>query len=347
MPGVGHQRGLHAQHAALVVVAGLDVDDKAVAPAGDHEVVVAVQPQLDRALQPLRRHRGDAGDGRRLRFLAAEAAAHAPAFHAHRMGRPPQRMRHHGLHLAGVLGRTPQLQAAAFGRCCVGDLAFEVEVFLAADVQPCVQALRCRGDGRGRVASHQVHGRQHMLAGFVRGPGVQQRGQRLGLDDVACAGGRAPCLFAGVRHHHEHRLPQVAQRGAGLASQDGVVVHQRAAFVGPRDARGGEHVHHAGQRAQRVQVHRLQHTMRQRRQAQGRVQRAGQFGQVVGVGRAPAHVQRGRLVRVGHAHHGRLRGAVHHRVSTWRTSSCAAASGASGLVSSHRRRNRLPATCSR
>jgi hypothetical protein len=53
--------------------------------AGDHEVVVAVQPQLDRARSLCGGHGGPHRHVAGLGFLAAESAAHAPAFDAHGM----------------------------------------------------------------------------------------------------------------------------------------------------------------------------------------------------------------------------------------------------------------------
>jgi hypothetical protein len=105
-----------------------------VALAGDEHVVVAVGAQLDRALQLARRSpRG--GPQRRLRFLAAEAAAHAPALDHDVVRMQAQRMRDHVLHLARVLGRALHQHAAVFLRDGVGDLAFQVELLLAADIQ--------------------------------------------------------------------------------------------------------------------------------------------------------------------------------------------------------------------
>jgi hypothetical protein len=51
-----------------------------------------------------RRQRRPDGQVAGLRFLAAEAAAHAPAFDLHRVVLQPQRVRHPVLHLARVLG---------------------------------------------------------------------------------------------------------------------------------------------------------------------------------------------------------------------------------------------------
>jgi hypothetical protein len=137
---------LQARDAAGVVKAHVVVVGERVALAGDHEVVVAVQPQLDRAAELVARPRGPHGQVAGLRLLAAEAAAHAPALHPHRVVVDAQRVRHPVLHLAGVLGAGVDPPLVLLQRQGVGDLAFQVEVLLAAHFQRALQ--RCAGAGR-------------------------------------------------------------------------------------------------------------------------------------------------------------------------------------------------------
>ena len=127
---------------AGVVEADAVVVGERVALAGDHEVVVAVQPQLDRALALARGQRRPHGDMAGLRFLAAEAAAHAPALHRDGVVLQAQRMRHPVLHLARMLGAGIDPPLVLLQRQGVGDLAFQVEMFLAADFELPVQAVR-------------------------------------------------------------------------------------------------------------------------------------------------------------------------------------------------------------
>ena len=105
---------------------------KGVALAGDHEVVVAVQAQLDRRFELVcgdcRPHRHVPGLG----FLAAKAAAHAPAFHPHRVVVQAQRVRHPVLHFARVLGAAVNRPLALRVRHGVGHLALQVKVLLPA-----------------------------------------------------------------------------------------------------------------------------------------------------------------------------------------------------------------------
>ena len=281
------------------VVADVIVELEAVAPAGDQHVVVAVGAQFHRAIQPPRRYRGDAGEQRRLRFLAAETTAHAPAFHQHRMRCHAQRMGHHMLHLAGVLGRAVHAHAVAFKRHGIADLAFQVELFLPALHEAALQPMRRRGDGAlagaWRRFPRQVHRRHHVGLRGMRLAHRQHRRQRFDVDEVLGPRRGTPRRVARARNHREHRLAQVVHLAAG---QDRVVVHDRAALVLARDVFGRDHVDHARQGAQRVQSNALEPAVGQRRQAQRAVQRAGQLGQVVDVGGGAGDVQVRRLVRV-------------------------------------------------
>ena len=71
--------------------------------AGDQEVIVSVQPQLDGALEFVRCYGCPHGHVPGLRFLAAKAAAHSAALHPHCVVVKAKGMRHPVLHLAGVL----------------------------------------------------------------------------------------------------------------------------------------------------------------------------------------------------------------------------------------------------
>ena len=109
--------------------------------AGDHEVVVPIQPQLDRAVEFVGRncrpHRQVAGLG----FLAAKTTAHAPAFDTHRVVADAQRVRHPVLDFAGVLGAGIHQPLVLLLRHHIGDLAFKVKVFLAADLKLAIECV--------------------------------------------------------------------------------------------------------------------------------------------------------------------------------------------------------------
>ena len=79
--------------------------------------------------------------------------------------------------------------------------------------------------------------------------------------------------------------------------EDRVVVHDRTAVVRPRDVGRGQHRDDTWQGTDRVEVDGFQRAVRDRREAERAVQRAGEFGQVVDVGRGAGDVQVRRFVR--------------------------------------------------
>ena len=281
------------EEAALFVVTDGVVVVEVVALAGDGDVVVAIGAQLDRTAKSRRRQRRHAGEQRRLRLLAAEAAAHAAHLHDHAVGGDAQAVRHHLLHLARVLGGTPHLQAAVLARLGERDLAFEVEVLLAADLPSPLHAMRRRGQRRIDVATHEAHRRQHELARACGLQRVEPRRQRCVVDAGAARG--AARGVALVCDHREDRLADVVHFACG---EDGVVVHDRPAVVASRNVGGHQHAEHAGRREHRAEVHRHDARVRLRRQAERRVCGAGGFGEVVDVGGLAGHVQVGGLVRM-------------------------------------------------
>ena len=110
---------------------------------------------------PARDDRGDAGEERHLRFLAAEAAAHAAAFDDDVVRGDPERVRDHVLHLARMLRRRVDVHAAVLARHRERDLAFEVEVVLPAAAHRAAQPVRRARERRRGVAARHVHRRQH------------------------------------------------------------------------------------------------------------------------------------------------------------------------------------------
>ena len=264
----------------------------AVPLAGNHEVVVAVDAQFHRTLQPLRGDGGDARKNRRLRFLAAEAAAHPPDFARHLVGRQVQRVRDDILHLGRMLRRTPQVDAIVFLRHSIRNLPLEVELFLAPDIPFAGDASRRARQRFRRITAHQMHRRQYVRAlvlGLLR---REDRRQDFIVD--ACQPRRAPCRVVRIGEHREQRLPRVLDEAIG---QDRVVVNDRAAIVDPWNIRGDEHVDHACRGADRCQVHSLQASVCLGAQAQRRIHGSRQFRNVVGVGRLAGDVQMRRLVR--------------------------------------------------
>ena len=212
-----------------------------------------------------------------------------------------ERMRHQMLHLARMLRRAVHEHAAGFLRHGVRDLAFEIELLLAADVERAGEPVRRGVDGRPHAAfaaaAQQVHRRHRVAAGGMRVFGREQGRQRLDVEHLRRARRGGTGRLARGGDDGEHRLADVMHLGADLAGEDRLVGDDGADGVRPRQVGGGEHGDDAGQGADGVEPHRRDAAVRHRRQAERAVQRAGELGQVVDVGGLARHMQRGRLVR--------------------------------------------------
>ena len=198
-----------------------------------------------------------------------------------------------------MLGGAPQLHAAVLARLGERDLAFEVEVLLAAELPLPLDAVRRRRQRRVHVAAQQAHRRQHELARARGLDRVEPRRQRC-VVDAGEAGGAAG-EFAVAGDDGEHRLADVVHF---FCREDGVVVHHRPAVVAPRDVGGDQHPDHAGGGEHRGEVHRHDAGVGLRRQGERRMRGTCGFGEVVDVGGLAGHVQVRGLVRVRVAHRG-------------------------------------------
>jgi len=244
---IGQHGELQAgDQSAVIETHGVVVGER-VALAGDHEVVVAVQPQLDRAAELVRGHGRPNGEVAGLRLLAAEAAAHAPALHTHTVVVDAQRVRHPVLCLARVLGAGIHHPLVLLLRQHVGDLAFQVEVLLAADLEPAAQHMRgARQSGLGVAASH-AHRRQHETLRGQRLAHVEHRGQ--GFDAQAHRACGLARLHHRLGHHQADDAADVLDRVdgedrlvVGEGGQDGVagdVLRQHHAAHAGHGQRGG------------------------------------------------------------------------------------------------------------
>ena len=260
--------------------------------AGDHHVVVAIETQLDRALELRGGQCGDAGEQRGLAFLAAEAPAHATHLDDNLVRRLVEAVGHHVLHLGRVLGRAPQLQAAVLAGRAVGHLALEVELLLTAHRPLALQPMRRRGQLLRRLAADPAHRRQH--EGFRRaGRAWIELGRQHFVVNHRAARGAAGDIDAGG-NHREHRLADVMHFTVG---KNGIVVDDRAAVVAARNIRRGEHRHHARHRGHGSEIDAADACVGLCRQAKRGMQGAGQLRDVVDIGRLAGHVQVGGLVR--------------------------------------------------
>src|SRR5690606_26584014 len=124
-----------------------------VALAGHRHVVVAVEPQLARPAGGTGGERGDHRPLRRLRLLAAEAAAHAPDLAGDESVGDAERARHDVLHLARMLGGGMDEHVAVLPRHGERGLTLEIEMLLPADAQRALEAMAGAGERRLHVAA--------------------------------------------------------------------------------------------------------------------------------------------------------------------------------------------------
>jgi hypothetical protein len=118
--------------------------------------VVAVRPDLDRAAQPGGCQRRGSGEQVRLRLFAAESAAHPAGLDRDRMRGDRQDARDDVLRLARMLGRAVNRYVPVLARRRHRDLALQVEMFLATDLEPARKPPRRLGDRCGRVAAREL-----------------------------------------------------------------------------------------------------------------------------------------------------------------------------------------------
>ena len=175
VPAIHQLQRIKAQNTALRIKADAPVVAERVALAGDQDVIAPVQPHLHRPPKFVRGQRRPYRQMPGLGFFATKAAAHATAHHAHLRQRDVQRVRHPVLHLARVLCAAVDQPVAVVLRNGVGDLAFQIEMLLPADLQHALQLVRCGSQGRsGVTALHRDLG-QHKAARLQCIAGVQQR----------------------------------------------------------------------------------------------------------------------------------------------------------------------------
>ena len=283
----------------VVVVAHFVFIIKTVALARHQHVVVAVGAQFDGALQFGRRNRCGRRPQGRLRFLAAKTATHAPAFDGNVVRMHAQRMCHHVLHLARMLGRTQHQHALRFLRDGVGNLSFQVKLFLAAHIQLALDHMRRRIERGLVVAARQLHRRQHIRLCRLGRLRRHDRGQFL-VRHLRQAGGTARMVMR-IGHHDEDRLAHVLHQ---LRSQDGIVMDDGTAIIGAGNVLRRVDSDDPLRAAHGRQVHGRDARMRLLRQAQCRVQSTLQFGDIVRVRRLPQHMQLRRFMGAGLAHGG-------------------------------------------
>ena len=263
------------------------VDPHLVALAGHLHVVVAVEAAFRRPPGLCRDEGRDGGEQRRLTLLAAEAAAHAPELHRHGVVRDPQHLGDVVLDLGGMLGGGAHEDVTVFQRRGGGDLAFEVEMILAADFDPALHPHRRRVERGRRIAEPHLVSRQKIIAGGI------------GLGDRVVDGDRGGQVL--VFDHRQLRGPPGGQNGIGRDGEDRltdilhdrpvtdqrrkdrVVAEHRRIVVLAGNVVGGEHHGDARRRAHGGKVEPGEPGMSARRHGDVDLQRPRQFRLVVGV----------------------------------------------------------------
>ena len=250
-----------AEDVALVVEADVIADQEIVALARGGHVVVAVGADLDRAPEPFGGNRGQGGELVGLRLLAAKAAAHAPDLDGYGMRRNAERMRHHVLHFARMLGRGIDGHVLVLARHGKRNMAFQVEMVLATDPHMALETARRRRDrGRSVAALELERRRYHPALDRIEAADIDDRRQLL----VARLGEQAgaPCGLARLGDDQEDRLAEELDLVGGQHRL--VMAAGGADVVFARHVGGGEHVDHPGGGAHRVEVERADQAMRDR-----------------------------------------------------------------------------------
>jgi hypothetical protein len=195
------------------------------------------------------------------------------------------------LHFGRMLGRGIDQHLAALAGKRKGDLAFEVEMLLAAAAQPAFEPLR-RARERRHIAALRLHRRQHEHLLFQRLLDREHRLERLVFHFGEKR--RAARELDARRRHGENRLTAELDQ---LGGEQRLVGQHRPDVVHAGNVGRRHHRDHAGRLAHRIEVKELDARMRLRGAAKGGVQRAGGFGKVVDIARFPGDVQTGAVVR--------------------------------------------------
>ena len=155
---VGEEIDLGGVEFAIGMEADGEAGEEGVAFAGGFDVFVAVELDADGLAGLQSGEGGEGSPGIALGFFATEAAAHARAFDNDLIAVEVEDFGDDGLDLAGVLGGALDEDAAFAIGCGAGGVGFEVEVFLAADVEGAGELEGGVGQGGVEVATDEEVG---------------------------------------------------------------------------------------------------------------------------------------------------------------------------------------------
>ena len=280
-----------ALDAARLVEADAPVGAKVVALAGEDEIVVAVEADLAGAAGDAGGERGERRPLGRLAFLASEPAAHA----AHLAGDvgigQPEHAGDHVLHLRRVLGGREDVHRPVLVGGRESDLAFEVEVLLAADAERPFEPVRTSGDRRLSVPAAEGIVGEDGLVPFERV--LDGDARRLARDLHRGELDGAPGRVAGLGHDGEEGL---AMEADDVGGEQGVVAEGGGNVVDPGNVGGGEHGDDARGGSDCCEVERDEPSPRPRRLADCNVERAVRLAEIVDVERGALDVLGGGVV---------------------------------------------------
>ncbi len=254
-----------------------------------------IGPQLHGAAGANREDGRSTREERGLAFLAAESAAHAPAFHRDVLRAQVERVGHEVLDLGGMLRGGIHAHRAVFQRHRGGDLAFEVEMILAPDGELALQAMLCPRECCRRIAAHHPFRGDHEALRRERRRNIEDRGQDL-VVDLRCEC-RTPRRLVGCRRHGEDRLAHALDEAR---REDRIVVEDRAEVVLARDiTRGRRSSTTPGAARTGREIHGADARVRHAAHPERGMQRVGGQFDVVDVRSPPAHVQVRALLGAG------------------------------------------------
>ena len=236
----GHERDVGALDAALVVKPHFVVDAKIVSFTGDHHVVITVHAQFHGLSEFESRQRSTLTENAGIALFATKTTTHTTADHLHIIGGEIQCSGGFALIAIGVLRGAIQGELSIFTRHSVGDLTFQVKLFLLAGSDRTLNGVRGVGDCGGSVAPGDAFGGHDKAA---RLHGVFNREQRLEFLDLHLRlAGRLASVDHFARDHHGHGLTEKFDLAVG---QERIVMNDGTAIVFARDVARGEHGHDA------------------------------------------------------------------------------------------------------
>ncbi len=227
-----------------------------------------------------------------LRFLAAKAAAHAPARHGHGVVLKTQRMRNPVLNLARVLRARMNPPLVLLERQRIGHLAFEIEMLLAADFELAGERVPRLFHRRVGIAAADGHRRQNIALRGMRIAWGKNGGQWRNVENhlARCAAG----LHHRIGHHQRHNLSDVLDL---VPCKHRLVVDKGRQRAVAGDVAGQDDTPHTGHLQCRTRIDSAQQAVRNIGHDRCRVQGAFDLRDVVDVRRAACNLGPGALMR--------------------------------------------------